>query len=178
MTTKYPYIQIEKYGDYHSAIIHLSDDTRTLALPTRVTLMEKMDMLVKEKKITRFHMFEFIRKAVLGGMITAADETEDFLPVEFKNQIDKILLKKVFNNPYSPTTCIVEKDINGTKHWYFSSPNQHSFPFTSKKEGKKELQELLEEPEGNATEIEQMFKMLHDSKDIPGELEEKRNDVN
>ncbi len=173
MATKYPHIRFENYGGYISAIIHLSESETTLALPSRSSLAIKMKQLVDERKISRFNFVEFIKLALIEKMIDEIGTEEDDDPIAemLREYMGEVILKKAMDNPYSEKPCIRKKKLeDGTIAWFLSSQNSHSYPFKTKSDGEGEILDLLAEKDSRDEEIEEMYKLLNISKEIPGEL--------
>lgn len=178
MKNKYPFIEITKYGDFPSAVIHLGEDSSTLALPSQNSLIETMNNLVKSGKLTKYHFYEFLKTAMMENMLKEIyNDDEDELHFELDDLLRKIILKKITENPYSLNPCI--RKIEGIPvRWFVSTSNNYSNPFTNKKEGKKEIGKMLNEKDAKSFELEEVLKLLFHSKEIPGDFDEKNEKVN
>ncbi len=172
MATKFPRIQFEKYGEYVSAVIHVSEKETTLALPSRSSLAFKLKQLVGEQKISRFNFIEFIKLAIIEKMIDRVLTEEDDDPISemFREYMGEFMLEKAMNNPYSERPCIRKKKLDSQFEWFFSSQNSYSNPFRTKTEGEGELLDLLAEKDSVSDEIQEMYKLLYISKEIPGKV--------
>jgi len=170
---KYPRLEIKKFGDYMCAIIHLSKKESSLALPSRESLMVKLEQLLKDKKLNRYFVLEFLRKAFFSGMIDSVIESEEGIPL--LDEVIKPFIRKMETdltafNPFSEKPRLRSTEFEGQKCWFFSGDNFCSDPFFNKEDGMMEISDLSSYPESNNEELQQLTDLLHQAKEIPGNM--------